>query len=87
MDHITSDQIEHIAQEVAKKTIESLLLQLGLNTYDPSEIPKLQRDLAHLRSWRESTEAIQRRGLLAAVTVLVTGAFGWLLTYIFKGHQ
>lgn len=85
--NITPEQIEHIAEEVAKKTVERLLLSLGLNASDPTEVPKFQKDLAHLRSWRESTEAIQRRGLLAAVTVVVTAGIGWVMTLLFRGHQ
>ena len=83
---ISPDQIEKIAEEVALRTVNKMFLALGANTGDPSEITKLQKDLAHLRSWRESTDAIKKRGLLTVVTVVVTAGMGWILTFIFKWH-
>jgi len=73
------DSIHEIAETVAKKTIRELFLNLGINTDDPSEMPKFQKDLAHLRNWRESTEAIKQRGMMTAITFLVTATLGWLI--------
>jgi len=82
---LSTESMHEIAEEVAERTVNKLFLALGVNTADPSEVPKFQKDLAHLRSWRESTEAVKRRGLMAAVTFLVTGALGWLV-YGFTWH-
>jgi hypothetical protein len=78
------EQIQLIAEAASEKTVNKIFTALGVNINDPNEFPKIQRDFAHLRLWRENTEAIQRRGILTIVTVLVTAGLGWLLTYIFK---
>ena len=83
---VTTEQMHEIAEEVAERTVNKLFLALGVNTADPNEIPKFQKDLAHLRSWRESTEAIKRRGLLSAVTFIVTAALGWVAYGTWHGH-
>lgn len=83
---MTPDQFEKLAEEVSTRTITKMFLALGANTGDPAEITKFQKDLAHLRAWRESTEAIQKRGILTIVTVVVTAGVGWLLTFLFKWH-
>lgn len=83
---MTPDQVEKLAEDVSTKTVTKLFLALGANMSDPAEITKIQKDLAHLRAWRESTEAIQKRGLLTVVTVVVTAGAGWLLTFLFKWH-
>lgn len=71
--------IHEIAEAVAKKTVSELFLSLGINTNDPNEIPKFQRDLAHLRNWRESTEALKTKGIMTAVSFIVTAGLAWLI--------
>ena len=84
---MTPYQIEKMCEDVANRTVNKTFLALGVNIDDPKEVTKFQRDLSHLRMWRESTEAVSRRGLLTVVTVLVTAGVGWLLTYFFKWNQ
>jgi hypothetical protein len=68
-------------EQVIEATVKKTLMELGLDTDNPIE---LQRDFAHLRTWRESIEEVKRKGFLAAVTVVVTGALG-LFWVAFKG--
>lgn len=61
--------------------VQEAFTRIGVEADDPLE---MQRDFAHLRSWREATEEVQRKGLLTIVGLLVTGGFGALVLY-FKG--
>jgi hypothetical protein len=78
-------QIEEIAERAAEAAVAKLMLTLGVNARDPHEVLKMQKDFAHLRSWRESTDAVKRRGMMAAVTFLVTAVLGCLV-YGFSKH-
>ena len=78
-------QIEQIAEAVAKRVNSQLFLILGINTADPEELIALHRDLAHLRGWRESMEVVRKRGIATAASFLVAGVLGYLLL-LFKGH-
>lgn len=83
---MTPESVHEIAQEVAKATVNEMLLGLGVDATDPDAIIKMQADFAHLRAWRESTELVKRKGLTAAVTVMVTGFLG-LIWLALKGHS
>lgn len=65
------------ARAIARATVREMLLTLGA---DPDEPTELQKDFAFVRTWRLSTEAVKRQGLLTAAGVIVTGALGliWL---------
>jgi hypothetical protein len=76
---MTSEEIDSIATTAAERAVKSTLLSLGINIETPAEIVEAQLDFRHLRAWRESTEAVKRKALLTAVTVLVTGALGYLV--------
>lgn len=80
---LTQKEVHDIAEMVSEKTVNKLFVTLGVDVTDPSEIRKFQKDLIHLRNWRESTEAISRHGLIACVTFIVTAALGWAI-YLFR---
>ena len=61
--------------EIIEETICRTLQHLGVDTSDPIA---MQRDFAHVRGWRESTEIIKRKGLMTVVSVLIAGALGML---------
>jgi hypothetical protein len=44
----------------------------------------MQKDMAHLRAWRESVATVKQQSLVTAVGILVAGALG-LLWLAFKG--
>lgn len=75
----TSD-IRDIAEEVARATVKEFFLALGVNADDPEAVIAVQKDFAHLRAWREASDTVKRKGLGAAVTIVVTGLLGliWL---------
>lgn len=76
---MTREEIDAIATTAAERAVKSTLLSLGVNIENPKEIVEAQLDFQHLRAWRESTEAVKRKALLTAVTVVVTGAIGYLV--------
>ena len=57
---------------------------MGVDAQDPHSLIEMQKDFAHIRIWRESTETIKNHGLIAAVTFIVTGAFGYLVFLFHK---
>lgn len=77
-------QIEEIARKVAESVNARLFLILGINTTDPDELIKLQKDFAHLRGWRESMEVVRKRSLATAAGFLVTAIFGYVVFFFTK---
>lgn len=75
------EKTESIAERAAAKAIDGFFLRLGVDTSDPIA---MQKDFAHLRSWRESTDAIKKKAVLTAVGVIITGAIGYVL-FLFGG--
>jgi hypothetical protein len=59
-----------LLKKVVAETVAETLMKLGMNTGDPIA---LQKDMQHLRSWRESTETIKRQGLMTAMAIIVSG--------------
>jgi hypothetical protein len=76
---VTPDEIDAIATLSAKKAVVETFLTLGVNIADPDDVEAAQLDFRHLRAWRESIDTVKRKSLTTAVTVIVTGALGWLL--------
>lgn len=70
---MTEAEIRRIVAETVKET----LTRMGIEADDPIET---QKDMAHLRSWRTSTETIKRQSLLTAIGILTAGVLGliWL---------
>lgn len=70
---MTHEEISKIVEQTVDKTLE----RLGIDTSDPIA---MQRDFSHVRAWRESTEAIKRKGFLTIVGIVITGICGavWL---------
>lgn len=59
------------ARVLIRETVRETLLTLGLSTDDPIQV---QRDFQHLREWRETTEAVKSKALLATIGLLTSGA-------------
>jgi hypothetical protein len=79
---MTQGEIEAIADRAAKTATAETLRALGIDTAQPFE---MQRDFAHLRSWRLSVEAMRTKTILTAVGILVTGVLGAIWMAI-RGH-
>ena len=76
---LTRDELKEVIDEhtvaAMKAAVHETLLQLGVDTSSPLE---MQRDFQHLRDWRTAQEAIQRKGYITIIGVLVTGSFALL---------
>lgn len=77
---VTREDMRDIAEAAAEKTVAKLFLTLGVNTSDPDDIKRFQKDLNYLNGLRESTEAVKKHSLRAGVSFMVTAALGavWL---------
>jgi hypothetical protein len=60
-------------REMITETVQATLTSIGIDAADPLV---MQKDFAWLREWRESSEEVKRKGLLALVTLAVTGLAG-----------
>jgi len=70
---MTEDEARRIAKVSATEVLHELFLRLGVDVDEPTQV---QRDMAFVRNWRLSAEAIKRQGLMAAVGVLIVGILG-----------
>lgn len=66
---MTEQEIRRIVAE----TVDQTLTRLGVDTHEPLEF---QKDLQHLREWRQSVGTIKRQGLITAVGILTAGILG-----------
>ena len=72
---MTEDEIK----KIVSVTVSETLLKMGVNTDDPIEA---QKDFMHLRSWRQSTEAIKRQSMLATIGVVTAGMLALIWSII-----
>lgn len=63
-------------RKLTKDTVTETLVQLGMDQHNPLE---MQADFQHLRQWRRAGEDIRRRGMLALITIFVTGFVSLIL--------
>ena len=54
-------------------TVLDTLTKLGIDSAEPLET---QKDMAHLRNWRRSTESVKRKGMLTAIGFIVVSVLG-----------
>lgn len=96
MDPATQSLIEQTATAAAEKACHHLLTTMGIDTADPIEMqrdmaalgelrhqfadPEFQADMLHIRKWRTAMDAVQRKGMITLVGLLITGcaALVWL---------
>lgn len=69
-------------RKVVADAVAETLLKLGIDAADPLE---LQRDMQHLRAWRESVDTVKRQGIITAVGILIAGMIGLVWVSI-KGN-
>ena len=60
-------------KELLKEAMSETFVTMGVNIADPIE---MQKDFQHLRSWRLSVTAVQNKGMLAIILVIITGLMG-----------
>lgn len=61
-------------------TVLDTLTKLGIDSADPLET---QKDMAHLRSWRRSTEAVRRKGVVTSVGFIIVSVLGMAFKVFF----
>ena len=83
---MSSDEIESIAEEASNRALQKFFLTLGYDTSDPEEIKAMQNHFRFIRRWHDSSEVVRDRSLKAAISVIVTGALGWLGLMFWKGQ-
>lgn len=66
---MTETELKKIVAEAVAET----LLKLGIDASDPIE---LQKDMQHLREWRESVATVKRQSLITAIGILTVGILG-----------
>lgn len=64
-------------KRIVAESVDQTLTRLGVDVSDPLEF---QKDMAHLRAWRESVATVKKQGLITAVGIVVAGIIGliWL---------
>lgn len=70
---MTESEINEIAKQAAKEAVKEVFLTLGIETDDALEV---QKDMQHLREWRESAATVKRQSLLTAIGILTAGVLG-----------
>lgn len=61
---------------IVASTVLDTLTKLGVDSAEPLET---QKDMAHLRNWRRSTETIKQRGMVTAVGFVIVSVLGLCL--------
>lgn len=60
-------------RKIVADTVDQTLTRLGIDADDPLEF---QRDMQHLRAWRESVATVKRQSLMTAIGILTAGVLG-----------
>lgn len=78
--------VEEAADKAAKKAamtpeeiatvVRQTLLQMGVDSDNPLES---QKDFQHLRQWRRAGEDLRSKGMLALMSIFVTGLVGLVI--------
>lgn len=78
---MNQEDVRAIAQAAAREAVREMLLTLGIDASNPEAIIEAQKDFRAIRTWRQSSEAVQRQGILIAVGVLVVGFLGMMYAH------
>ena len=70
---MTDDEATAIATKAAHLAVTEAFNRLGIDVTDWQEV---QKDMAFVRDWRESSEAIKRQGVVALAVAFVIGLAG-----------
>ena len=71
--YLTENEIRAVIAE----TVNETLTKIGIEHDDPVE---MQKDMAHLRSWRKSVAEVQTKSMITVLTIIIAGTLGaiWL---------
>lgn len=70
---------ERTAALTAEKTMQKMLIALGVDATEADDILEMQADFRFVRNLRKSTEAVKQKALRTAVGVLVATFIGVML--------
>lgn len=65
--------VDDVAKQAAKEAVKEIFLTLGIKTDDALEV---QKDMQHLRAWRESVATVKRQSLMTAIGIITAGVLG-----------
>lgn len=68
-------EIKKIIEDAVAKGVRDAMVPLGFDISNPLE---MQKDMQHLREWRQSVAAVKRQGIMTAIGILTAGAVGAL---------
>ena len=87
--NLSHSQMEALAETVASKIVEEMLVKLGVDHMRPLEVQhdfkalrevrtlltskEFQADLSHLRKWRLAMESGASKGALTVMTMVISG--------------
>ena len=87
--NLSRAQMEALAETVASKIVEEMLVKLGIDHARPLEVQhdfqalrevrtlltskEFQADLSHLRKWRQAMDSGASKGVIAIVTMMISG--------------
>lgn len=87
--NLSRAQMEALAETVASKIVEEMLVKLGIDHARPLEVQhdfqalrevrtlltskEFQADLSHLRKWRQTMEGGASKGVFTVVTMMISG--------------
>ena len=79
---MTTEMTETEIRRIVAETVAETLIRMGVDAGDPVE---MQKDMQHLRAWRESISTVKRQSLLTAIGIITTGVVG-LIWMAIKGQ-
>lgn len=64
-------------RRIVAQAVDETLTRMGIDAGEPIEV---QKDMQHLRAWRESIATVKRQGIITAIGILTAGIIGavWL---------
>lgn len=72
--------VDTAAKQAAREAVRETLITLGIDADKPFEF---QRDMQHLRGWRNATDTVKGQGIKTTVVIIVTGILG-AIWYFFE---
>lgn len=64
---------EQEIRKIVAEAVAETLTHLGIEASEPLEV---QKDMQHLREWRESIDTVKRQSLITAIGILLAGVLG-----------
>jgi hypothetical protein len=66
----TDPEFREELKDIVAESVRQTLMQLGIASNDPIE---MQKDMQHLREWRQTMDSVKSKGMLTIMTMFCTG--------------